>query len=212
MIPKNFCTTREAADLLGMSVSTVQLWVESGILQAWKTVGGHRRVLRDSVDALLQKKSTAAPYPALPQSPHASHTARPFKVLVVEDDVHLLRLYQAHLASWPMRPEVKLTGNAIAALLEVSRGTPDLLITDLHLPGMDGFNMLRVLSHQPELAPRVSIVAVTGLDATEIARRGGIPPGVEVFAKPIPFDRLLAKAAAIIRATNAPGQSGAPWA
>lgn len=43
-IKKSFCTTREAAGLLGVSVGTVQLWVESGLLQAWKTSGGHRRV------------------------------------------------------------------------------------------------------------------------------------------------------------------------
>jgi excisionase family DNA binding protein len=54
-IEKTFCTTREAAALLGVSIGTVQLWVESDLLQAWKTAGGHRRVLRDSVDRLLHK-------------------------------------------------------------------------------------------------------------------------------------------------------------
>ena len=52
-VEKSFCTTRQAADLLGVSVGTVQLWVENGLLKAWKTAGGHRRVIRDSVDALL---------------------------------------------------------------------------------------------------------------------------------------------------------------
>ena len=36
-IEKTFCTTREAADLLGVSVGTTQLWVENGLLAAWKT-------------------------------------------------------------------------------------------------------------------------------------------------------------------------------
>ncbi len=55
VIAKSFCTTREAATLLGVSVGTVQLWVESGLLRAWKTAGGHRRVMRDSVERLLRK-------------------------------------------------------------------------------------------------------------------------------------------------------------
>lgn len=49
-----FCTTREAAELLNVSLRTVQLWVDDGILQAWKTAGGHRRVQRESVDRLLR--------------------------------------------------------------------------------------------------------------------------------------------------------------
>jgi excisionase family DNA binding protein len=49
VVKKSFCTTREAATLLGVSVGTVQLWVENGLLQAWKTAGGHRRVMRDSI-------------------------------------------------------------------------------------------------------------------------------------------------------------------
>eukprot|EP01036_Dinobryon_divergens_P016193 gene16192-21946_t len=45
-IEKTFCTTREAASRLGISIGTVQLWVEKGLLSAWKTEGGHRRVTR----------------------------------------------------------------------------------------------------------------------------------------------------------------------
>ncbi|MGE5467624.1 MAG: EAL domain-containing protein [Ignavibacteria bacterium] len=43
------CSTREAAELLGVSLRTVQLWVDSGILKAWKTAGGHRRISLESV-------------------------------------------------------------------------------------------------------------------------------------------------------------------
>ena len=45
------CTTREAAEALGICVRTAQLWVEQGRLRAWKTPGGHRRILRESVNA-----------------------------------------------------------------------------------------------------------------------------------------------------------------
>lgn len=51
-------STREASELLGVSLRTVQLWVDSGILQAWKTAGGHRRISSTSVDALLKGGAT----------------------------------------------------------------------------------------------------------------------------------------------------------
>jgi len=180
-IEKSFCTTREAATLLGVSVGTVQLWVESGRLQAWKTAGGHRRVMRESVDSLL-RKVPAAPTPQ-------SDAPRKLTVMVVEDDANLLRLYEAKISRWPMAPKMIGVDNAFAALLMMGTMNPDLLITDLQMPGMDGFNMLKVLHNAPESA-YTTIVVVSGLDAADIEANGGVPKGIEVLPKPIPFDRL----------------------
>jgi len=201
-IEKSFLTTREAATLLGVSVGTVQLWVGSGLLQAWKTTGGHRRVMRDSVERLLRKVPEApvvAPVPV----PAATPTAAPrqLRVMVVEDDLSLLRLYQTQLTRWPMRTSVVCLDNAVSALMSLGRGGPDLLVTDLHMPGMDGFAMLRVLSQAPEMS-QTQIVVVTGLDAQAIAAQGGIPTGIEVLSKPIPFDRLLAISTGIVNQSS----------
>lgn len=49
-------TTRDAADLLGVSVSTAQKWIEGGALPSWKTPGGHRRMRRSAVLALLEER------------------------------------------------------------------------------------------------------------------------------------------------------------
>jgi excisionase family DNA binding protein len=50
-------TTRDAARLLGISVSTAQKWIESGALESWKTPGGHRRMRRSAVLALLEERT-----------------------------------------------------------------------------------------------------------------------------------------------------------
>jgi excisionase family DNA binding protein len=193
-VKKSFCTTREAAVLLGVSVGTVQLWVESGLLQAWKTTGGHRRVLRESIDGLLHKGVRAEPQAVVEAAPVM--TARSLRVLVVEDDPNLLRLYKVRLAQWPMAPVVSLADNGVTGLLMMGRSNPDMLITDLDMPGLDGFNMLRVLHQTPEMR-HATIVVVTGLDLAEVDRRGGVPKGVEVLPKPIPFDRLRAIATVV---------------
>lgn len=199
-IEKSFCTTREAATLLGVSVGTVQLWVENGLLQAWKTAGGHRRVMRASVDQLLHK--TTGPAPVAPSPVVAATPPRRLSVLVVEDDANLLRLYKAHLARWPMAPEVTVADNAVTALLLMGRQCPDLLVTDLCMSGMDGFNMLRVLRETPAFSG-TTIVVVSGLDADEIDHRGGIPSGIEILPKPIPFPRLLAIATDLVSQVGA---------
>jgi excisionase family DNA binding protein len=194
-IKKTFCTTREAALLLGVSVGTVQLWVESDLLQAWKTAGGHRRVLRESVDRLLHKNADAPV--TLSNRATPANNARRMSVMVVEDDPSLLRLYQINLSRWPMKPEVITFDNAVSALLTIGRGGPDLLVTDLMMPGTNGFEMLRLLSQAPEVA-NTTIVVVTGLDATEVSQGGRIPPGIAVLPKPVPFDLLLSIATGIV--------------
>ena len=59
MEKSDLLSTREAAQLLGISLRTAQLWVESGVLRAWKTAGGHRRILRASVEAVLAERRIA---------------------------------------------------------------------------------------------------------------------------------------------------------
>lgn len=201
---KNFCTTREAATLLGVSVGTVQLWVESGLLKAWKTAGGHRRVLRDSVGELLQQApgptngdALAQPVLAAPGIAPPRPNLRRLSVLVVEDDPAFLRLYDTTLNQWPMAPELTLVANGLAALLKLGRHSPDLLITDLNMAQLDGFEMLRVIRSTPSL-DKTTIVVVSGLDASQIEARGGVPDGIEVLPKPAPFQRLLAIATNLV--------------
>lgn len=52
------CTTRQAAEALGVALRTAQLWTESGRLRAWKTEGGHRRILVASVKELLDARDS----------------------------------------------------------------------------------------------------------------------------------------------------------
>ena len=186
----SFCTTREAAELLGVSLRTAQLWVESGLLEAWKTEGGHRRILRASVEQLLADKEAVS-------NPLVVTGAERLRVLVVEDDNVLLKLYKLRIASWNLPLTLTMAANGYEGLMHIGRASPDLLILDLRMPGMDGFQMLQTLVHSP-FREGMEIVVVTGLDADEIAARGGLPRGVTLFPKPVPFGRLREMVEAIL--------------
>lgn len=54
-------TTRSAARLLGVAVSTAQTWIESGAIASWKTPGGHRRVRLSAVTHLLEQRVKKKP-------------------------------------------------------------------------------------------------------------------------------------------------------
>ena len=197
-VPKTFCTTREAAALLGVSLSTAQLWAESGLLEAWKTGGGHRRISRQSIERLLANPAGRDVPAEVVPTRRATDVAQgsatppaPFNILVVEDDPTLRRLYELKLRDWPIQPEIRTAGDGYEALICMGNTKPDLLIADLQMPGMDGFRMLHTISNAPELAG-MAIVVVSGLDAEEVVLGGGVPDGIPVLPKPVPFDQLLA--------------------
>jgi len=180
-----YCTTREAANILGVSVRTAQLWTESGLLEAWKTEGGHRRIKRSSVDKLIQggHQLHVRRHPTV-------ETALPrAKVLVVEDDSVLLKLYRTVLGRLSQEVEIITVGNCIDGLIRIGRDSPDLLITDLAMPGLDGIQLARSLADSP-YRDGMEIVVVTGLDDAEIEAHGGLPSGIRVLRKPVPFAEI----------------------
>lgn len=183
-----FMSTRQAAATLGVALSTVQLWVETGVLPAWKTAGGHRRIPRTAVESLVsQQQAVLSPtLAAVPAEP-----LKTFKVLVVEDDVIQLELYKRKFAEWSLPIELVTATDGFEGLMMVGRHNPDLIITDLRMPGMDGFRMIRHLRGQAE-ENKSDIIVVTALDETEMEAASGLLPGLPIYPKPIPFIALRA--------------------
>jgi excisionase family DNA binding protein len=181
----DFCTTREAARILGISVRTAQLWVENGTLDAWKTEGGHRRISLASVRRVQQSKQPLSAPPAEETLPATERMS----ILVVEDDNLLIRLYKSQMEAWGMPLSVATARNGIEGLILIGRLSPDLLITDLNMPELDGFGMLRTLARTP-FREGMEIVVVTGMDAADIAAAGGLPEDIKVFHKPVHFAEL----------------------
>lgn len=194
-----YCTSRQAAELLGVSLSTVQRWTETGLLDTWKTRGGHRRISRSSVQQLA-KGNHILPKPTRP-TPRERELDR-IKILIVEDDNILAKLYPHVIGSWGLSIEIITAGNGIEALICVGRDRPDLMIADLGMPGMDGFQLINNLAYS-SFREGMQIVVVTGLDAESIAQSGGLPEGIHVLPKPIPFAALHALCIKIIEQRNA---------
>ena len=126
----------------------------------------------------------------------------PLSILVVEDSSALRRLYELTLARWPFPVRITTASDGHEALIRLGLQRPDMLIADLNMTKLDGFHMLDAIRAIPELND-MAIVAVTGLDPKEILERGGVPEGVRVLPKPIPFGELQVIAAEVA-ATRVP--------
>jgi len=180
------CSSRDAATLLGVSVSTIQQWVDSGELTAWKTVGGHRRISRESVDRMLNKTSGAG---TTADDPVEQTQRERIRVLVVEDDADLLSLYEAMMTGWDLPLDIFTAENGFEGLVEVGRLQPDILLTDLNMPGLDGIRMIKTLCQDQQPAG-MKIIVITGMDEADIRLHGGLPEQVDIMRKPAPFERL----------------------
>ncbi len=175
----HFYTTRQAAHKIGVSVTTIQLWVESGVLSAWKTAGGHRRIPSEAVEAML-----AGQRPARERTVQ-THSS----VLIVEDEPVQREMYSLKFAEWKLPVTLYLAEDGFDGLVKVGKYAPELVIADLSMPGMDGFEMIRRLTQNTEVSVP-SIIVVTALSASDIEAHGGLPADIPVYSKPIPLGVL----------------------
>jgi excisionase family DNA binding protein len=188
----DYCGTSYAASLLGLSVATVQSLVEKGEIEAWKTTGGHRRIALQSIQKYLEKNSRQQP--AVPADPQNR-----LRVLLVEDDELTLELYQIEFESWKLPIDCTWMSSAMEALMDIAGMRPDLLITDLSMPGVDGFEMLKALQRNTELAD-MQVIVISGLPRQSFDSRGGFPEDAFMLPKPINFDWLQGFMSAMVAA------------
>lgn len=176
-----YCGTSYAAKVLGISVGTVQGLVEKNDLRAWKTQGGHRRISLLSIQEYQRRHNLS----------QASSSAAEdcLRVLVVEDDENTRLMLQANFEKWGLPIDAVMYASAMEALLDMPSLQPQVLLTDLRMPNVDGFQFLKTLS-QHALFSSLAIVAITGMSAKEVQAKGGLPDGVQLLQKPIDLDWL----------------------
>lgn len=180
-----FVTTRVAAKMLNVSLRTIQLWVESGVLNAWKTSGGHRKVSVKSVEVVLsQRQDSLKHQEATSKSKHS-----PFEILLVEDDEGVRQLFNFYFTNWKRDVKLDVASNGFEGLIALGNKMPDLLVTDLNMPGINGFDLLRYLANSPQFS-KLDIVVITALLPEDFVSNVAITPNLKIFPKPINFDEF----------------------
>ncbi len=162
--PPSDCSTIEAARLLGLAVRSVQLMVDRGELEAWKTPGGHRRISRVSLQAWIDRRHSAAA--ERPADPAGEPGGVPWRVLLIEDSAHYQNLVSLLVKQHLPHADVHVAHDGIGGLAMAGRLDPDILIVDILLPGIDGATLITSLRSHPQFK-RMSLIVVTSLDADQ---------------------------------------------
>jgi len=185
----NYYTTLEVAKMLGMAVRSVQLMVDRGDLQAWKTPGGHRRITRDSLERWIEG-SRAGVGAALPpgrtpreRAGRRRSGARSPCVLLIEDSSHYQHLVTLLMQQRFPGVELHVAEDSINGLVSFGQLQPDLIVVDILLPGIDGATLITGLRRHA-LMGQCRLVVLTALDAEQRAPYAFALQDVPVVHKP----------------------------
>jgi PAS domain S-box-containing protein len=195
-------TTREfGGSGLGLTISRRLVEMMGGRLWVESEVGiGSRFHFTARLGTAVTRK-TAAEAPASPDF------LRGAKVLVVDDNRTNRRILEGMLARWGMNPSTASDGfSALEALSEAlaSNHPFELIISDMHMPRMDGFSLVEQVKQRPGLCASTIMMLTSGGQRGDAARCGAM--GIAAYLlKPV---RQAELREAIVRALNAKGQSG----
>jgi CheY-like chemotaxis protein len=167
----------------------VKRWIRNGHLSAFQTAGGHFRVTEEEFRRFqnvhrMPVERASEEVEALP------------KILIIDDDAALLdTLWEA--LSWEGRYKVEVAQDGYEGLIKVGSFAPRLLVLDIRMPGLNGFQVCRRVKADPATRD-VRILATTGHGGAH-TREQILEAGADGFlAKPISLDDLHREVARLI--------------
>lgn len=180
---KTHLAPNEVAEMLMVNPVTVRQWAARGLLRARTTPGGHRRFLLSDVEEFARRRGST---PAAPSS------GRPDRVLIVDDDIQLGLFIEEMIRSRDPGIAIEIAHDGFEAGAKVESFRPHVLLLDLMMPGIDGFQVCRRLRARPTLN-HVRIVAMTGFFSAQNVERIMTAGADACLPKPLDSERLLAE-------------------
>lgn len=176
----DWLTLGQAATYLGVAQSTIRKWSDGGRLAAFYTPGGHRRFRQSDLDAFLG----------------SSRTAPKHRVLIVDDDAGLRELVRVSLEADGCT--VREASSADEGLAALADEPPDLILLDVEMPSVDGWEMLRLVRerHGVDAIPVVMYSGKVNADSAAAAQERGAQAFV---GKPFDPEHLLASTRQLLR-------------
>ena len=174
-------TLGQAANFLGVAQSTIRKWSDQGRVPAFYTPGGHRRFRRRDLEVFVDRSG-----------PPGEVASGPL-VLVVDDDPHVREFLRVNLELEGYA--VREAENGEQALAAMEDQSPDLILLDVVMPGIDGWQMLQRLQERHGAIPVIMFSGqVDRRQAAEAARSGAS----DFVGKPFDPQELLARARQLV--------------
>jgi len=169
------------AEMLDVDPGSIANWIDQGLLKAHRTPGGHRRVLVGDLLQFLRNQKMPTP-PEL--------ETIPTRILVVDDEPAVTQLIARSIKVAHPDYEILEAHDGFHAGTLLATLKPDVVILDLRMPGMDGYEVCRMIKSNPS-TKHAEVVVVTAYDSPENQKRI-VDCGARVcLSKPLDMDVLL---------------------
>jgi excisionase family DNA binding protein len=190
----NVFTVNQVSELLQVSPQTIVNWIEAGKLEAYKTPGGHRRIKKDDLEAFVKQHGM----PVFGPPPGAEEEAKKMKkILVIDDDQVIVETITAALEEDPHGYEVITAADGFEAGIQVNHFKPDVLILDIMMPDIDGYEVCRKLKSSEE-TKHIKIIVLSGYLDEENYKKMREYGADLCFSKPLPLNRLKEEIAGLL--------------
>lgn len=186
---KKSLSTSEVARLLGVTAGSVANWIDRNRLKAGRTPGGHRRIVVSDLVDFLKRQKLPIPPELIPS---------PARIVIVDDDASVTKWIAAEIKAQHPDFEVLEAHDGFSAGEIVGARKPDVVVLDLLMPGIDGYEVCRRIK-ATEATKHAAVLAITGHPSPE-AEKQILECGAQVcLSKPLDTGVLLNEVEAAIK-------------
>lgn len=180
-----FLTTGDIASYCEVTSAAVLKWIDSGKLPVFTTPGGHYRVLRSDFRTFLLRHGMFVDEGFFGKGRNKK------RILIVDDEPSVVTFIESALIL-EHKYELATAADGFEAGQLVATFQPDLIILDIMLPGMDGFEVCRRVK-EDEATSHVKILAITGFATEENVQKIMHAGADDYMAKPLKLQELQKK-------------------
>lgn len=182
IVSDQLLTSSEVGELLQVNPSSVKKWVDDGLLLAFRTPGGHRRIRAADLVSFLVRHEMPIPVDL--------QDAAKKRLLIVDDETDQLKALSRSFKRFADRVEVTTTSNGIDALVLVGSFHPHAVLLDVYMPGIDGLEVCRRLKKNPATKD-VQVYVVSGAFTSALEQKALEAGAVKCLPKPIDARQVL---------------------
>jgi len=177
---KAYFTASEVARLLLVSTNSVRVWTNKGLLKTELTLGGHRRFPRHEIERLIRERQGQA----------SRVKSESLRILIIDDDEVFNEIIAKAIEHAIPEAVIASASDGFSGGMLARSFNPEIILLDLRMPGMDGFQVCRMLKAD-EATLGIRIIAISGSPSEADRQKVNEAGAEDLLVKPVDMPSLL---------------------